>query len=98
MFDAYSKEGMIKPVENNFHGIETLINSTLQVVGFDELVDKELAEKKDFFEQVIVNSEKIFFVLDNLENLNSIHKCNFMIFEKYLIRCSITQCLSRAIV
>lgn len=69
VFDAFSLESSIKRVENPFKGIETLIDTTLSVVGFEEMIGEDLEYKKDFFENTILESEKIFFVIDNLETI-----------------------------
>lgn|GEM_PF-1084264 len=68
VFDPFSKETQIKLVNNEFYGVESLIDTTLRVVGFEELIDAHLAEKREFFEY-IVTTERIFFVLDNLETI-----------------------------
>lgn len=68
VFDAFSKEILIKVIDNEFSGIETLIDTTLQVVGLEELVSNPLDDKRKFFEEEIVTNP-IFFVLDNLENV-----------------------------
>ncbi len=68
VFDAVSSS--IKRVENEFknNSIEALINETIKVVGFNELLVDTFEERKIFFED-IVKTEKIFFVFDNLETI-----------------------------
>jgi tetratricopeptide (TPR) repeat protein len=68
VFDAVSSS--IKRVENDFknNSIEALINETIKVTGFNEVLLESFEEKKMFFED-IVKSEKIFFVFDNLETI-----------------------------
>ncbi len=68
VFDPFSKEVLIKRIDNDFYGIETLIDTTLRVTGFEEVIDAPFPEKKDFFEEIL-RSEKVFFVLDNLETI-----------------------------
>jgi len=70
VFDPFSNQSMIKTTKNIFKGIETLVDITLTVIGFEELIENSFEEKKDFFENDILMKEKIFFVLDNLENIN----------------------------
>ncbi len=69
VFDPFSREQMIKDLKNDFKGINTLIDTTLAVIRLEDLLDRPLEEKKDFFEKEIVQSEPIFFVLDNLESV-----------------------------
>lgn len=71
-FDPFDKENQIKKVENRFkvNPVEVLIEETIKVTGFeDSFLGKSLEEKKDFFENEILKNEKIFFVIDNLENI-----------------------------
>jgi len=68
VFDPFSKESMIKSIDNKFQGIETLIDTTLALIGFEDILDQSLDEKKELFEDFI-KSEPVFFVLDNLENV-----------------------------
>lgn len=85
VFDPFSREKPIKIVENEFRGIESLIDTTLSVIGFEELINYDLEEKKEFFLNEIILSEPIFFVLDNLENINDQEFFNFVSksFNKY---------------
>jgi len=78
VFDPFSLEKPIKVVENPFRGIESLIDTTLSVIGLEDLINTELNEKKDFFLDEIISSEPIFFVLDNLENINDVEFFNFI--------------------
>jgi len=68
VFDPFSKEMMIKQIQNDFYGVESLIDITLKVTGFEEIIGEELKYKVNFFED-IVSSESLFFVLDNLETI-----------------------------
>jgi len=70
VFDPFSSDLMIKTVRSSFRGIEELIDATLSVIKFEELIDKPLEEKKKFVEDQVLKSEKIFFVLDNLESVD----------------------------
>jgi len=70
VFDPFSSDLMIKTVRSSFRGIEELIDATLSVIKFEELIDKPLEEKKKFVEDEVLKSEKIFFVLDNLESVD----------------------------
>jgi len=70
VFDPFSKDTLIKQIDNSFYGIETLFDSTLQVVGYEDFIGEDLNTKRDFFENSIISKEKIFFVLDNLENID----------------------------
>jgi len=70
VFDPFSSDLMIKTVRSSFRGIEELIDTTLSVIKFEELIDKPLEEKKKFLEDQVLKSEKIFFVLDNLESVD----------------------------
>lgn len=70
VFDPLSKDSMIKPVINDFYGTESLIDVTLQVTGCDEILERDFEYKKEFVEGEILRSKRIFFVLDNLENID----------------------------
>lgn len=70
VFDPFSKEQMIKQVRSSFKGIEELIDSVLSVIGFEDLIDKPLEEKKSFVEDQVLKKTKIFLVLDNLEAID----------------------------
>lgn len=85
VFDPYSIEKQIKLVENEFKGIETLFDTTFSVVGLEELINSNYEEKKDFFLNEIISTEPIFFVLDNLENINDQEFFEFIskFFNKY---------------
>lgn len=78
VFDPFSRDLPIKKVDNQFKGIETLIDNTLSVMKFEELIDKPLDEKKEFYEEEIIKGESIFYILDNLENIND------EVFFKYI--------------
>ena len=68
VFDVVSSS--IKRVENDFknNSVEALINETIKVTGFHEILVESFEERKTFFEEV-VKTEKIFFVFDNLETI-----------------------------
>ncbi len=85
VFDPYSIEKQIKIVENEFKGIETLFDTTFSVVGLEELINSNFKEKKEFFLNEIISTEPIFFVLDNLENINDQEFFEFVskYFNKY---------------
>ena len=68
----------IKVIDNTFNGIETLIDQTLDVGGFDEIRKQTYEEKKTFFENEILKSEPIFFVLDNLVNIEDEEFFNYI--------------------
>lgn len=70
VFDPFSKDTLIKRIDNNFYGTESLIDTTLQVVGLEEFIGEDFYVKRDFFERDVASKEKIFFVLDNLENVD----------------------------
>ncbi|MBN1968800.1 MAG: hypothetical protein JW870_05500 [Candidatus Delongbacteria bacterium] len=69
VFDAFSDEKQIKEVKNEFKGISTLIDTTLETLKCQDLLDADFETKKMFFEDIITNNS-IFFVFDNLENVN----------------------------
>jgi len=69
VFDPFATVSMIKKIDNEFKGINTLIDVTLTSIGFEEAVDEDFKVKKDLFED-FVKSEKVLIVLDNLENVN----------------------------
>jgi KaiC/GvpD/RAD55 family RecA-like ATPase len=69
VFDAFSEERQIKEVKNEFKGITTLIDTTLETLKCQELLDADFESRKTFFEDVITNNS-IFFVFDNLENVH----------------------------
>ena len=70
VFDPFSSDFMIKTVRSSFRGIEELIDATLSVIKFEELISEPLEEKKKFVEDDILKKKKIFFVLDNLESVD----------------------------
>lgn len=83
VFDAYSSTS--KNVENTFktNSIEELINETIKVTNFPELLVDTFEERQKFFEDV-VKSEKIFFVIDNLETIQDDNFFEFLKgFNKY---------------
>jgi len=83
VFDAYSSTS--KNVENKFknNSVEELINETIKVTNFPELLVDTFEERKKFFEDV-VKSEKIFFVIDNLETIQDENFFEFIKeFNKY---------------
>lgn len=69
VFDAFSDERQIKVVKNEFRGIPSLIDTTLDTLKCTELLDADFETKKIFFEDIITNNS-IFFVFDNLENVH----------------------------
>jgi tetratricopeptide (TPR) repeat protein len=71
VFDPFSKDTMIKMIDNDFYGIESLIDATLHVIEYEDFIVEDFAVKKEFFENEIINNERIFFVLDNLENIDN---------------------------
>lgn len=70
VFDPFSKEQIIKQVRTSFKGIEELIDSILSVIGFEDMINNPLEEKKTFVEEEVLKKEKIFLVLDNLESID----------------------------
>lgn len=70
VFDPFSKDLLIKQVRNKFRGIEELIDTTLSIIEFEDIIEKPLDEKKNFVEEEVFKSEKIFIVLDNLESID----------------------------
>jgi len=68
VFDAFSEEKQIKEVKNEFKGITTLVDTTLETLKCEELLNADYDTRKAFFEDIISNNS-IFFVLDNLENV-----------------------------
>lgn len=73
VFDPFSRDLMIKEVRSSFRGIEELIDTILSVIKLEELINEPLEEKKKFVEEQVLKSEKIFFVLDNLESIEDKH-------------------------
>lgn len=70
--DPFDKFQMIKRKENKFkvNPVETLIDETIKLVGFSDMfMSLTFEEKRIFFEEEILKNEKIFFVIDNLENI-----------------------------
>ena len=83
VFDAYSSTS--RNVENTFkfNSVEELINETIKVTDFPELLVDTFEERKKFFEEV-VRTEKIFFVIDNLETIQDENFFDFLKeFNKY---------------
>lgn len=78
VFDPFSKDLMIKQVRGSFRGVEELIDLTLSLIGFEELIDKPLEEKKKFVEDEVFIGEKIFIVLDNLESIDDNQFFNYI--------------------
>ncbi len=68
VFDPFSTESMIKNIDNKFRGVETIVDTTLALIGFEDMLDQPMKDKKELFEE-FVKSEPVFFVLDNLENV-----------------------------
>lgn len=85
VFDPFSIEKQLKTVENEFRGLETLFDTTFSVIGLEELINANFQEKKDFFLNEIIATEPIFFVMDNLENINDQEFFEFVskFFNKY---------------
>jgi len=74
IFDVLVKTDAIKQIDNMFkiNSIEYLIDETIKLLGFwEDFKDKNLLEKKDFFEKDILPTEKIFYVIDNLETIEN---------------------------
>ena len=78
VFDALSENRMIKNINNNFEGIEGLINTTLSVAGFEEFIDRSISDKTLFFEEEILKKEPVLFILDNLESVNDVDFFNYI--------------------
>lgn len=78
VFDPFSKDLMIKQIRSNFRGIEELIDTILSVIGFEELINKPLEEKRAFIEEEVIKKEKIFIVLDNLESIEDDQFLNYI--------------------
>jgi len=78
VFDSFSRDAMIKSIRSNFKGVEELINTTLSVIKYEELIDKPLEEKKKFVEEQVFKKEKIFIVLDNLESIEDEQFFNYI--------------------
>lgn len=78
VFDA--ELGKTVEVKNEFkdNSLNALVNETLNTVDCREYLDEDFEVKLDFFVD-LVSTEKIFFVLDNLE---SIHDPKFFDFIK----------------
>ena len=70
VFDPFSKDILIKKIRGEFRGIEELIDTVLSVIGFEDVINQPLNEKKEFVEKEVFASEKIFIVLDNLESID----------------------------
>ncbi|RKY40828.1 MAG: hypothetical protein DRP81_08955, partial [Candidatus Omnitrophota bacterium] len=70
VFDPFSKDILIKKIRGEFRGIEELIDTVLSVIGFEDIINQPLNEKKEFVEKEVFASEKIFIVLDNLESID----------------------------
>lgn len=85
VFDSYSTESQIKYVSNEFNGIEALINATLKVIDLPDLINQNIEEKKHFFEEDFIKTEKVFFILDNLETIedDNFFKYITQTFNKY---------------
>lgn len=63
-------KNIIRNIDNDFknNSVETLINETISVVECQDILLESYDYRLSFFED-IVRSEKIFFVIDNLETL-----------------------------
>lgn len=74
-FDYSSQKGSyVKKINNKFleDTIAELINETIRVTGFSEYFkEKDIEEKKIFFENEILVNERIMFVIDNLESIKN---------------------------
>lgn len=71
--------GTTKKVDNEFknNSVEFIINETLKVTDFAEYILEPFETRKAFFDD-IVKSEKIFFVIDNLETIQDENFFNFI--------------------
>ncbi len=69
VFDPFSIESMVKKIDNKFRGLNTLIDTTLSTIGFEEYLDEDFKTKKELFEDFI-KSYSVLIVLDNLENVD----------------------------
>ncbi len=65
-FDPFSAQATL--IDPNFQGINTLFDSLLSVVGFEELIERDLDYKKGECGDIL-QEEPVFLVLDNLENV-----------------------------
>ena len=66
-FDPLTNQPL--PIGTDFQGIETLFDTLLSVCGLEEEIEKPLECKRLFCEKEILETEPVFFVLDNLENV-----------------------------
>ncbi|MCS6955411.1 MAG: NB-ARC domain-containing protein, partial [Candidatus Calescibacterium sp.] len=69
VFDPFSNEQLIKRINVNFRGVEGLIDTILGTVGFEDIIQNDFNEKKNFLEDEILGKEKIFIVIDNIETI-----------------------------
>jgi len=85
VFDPFSKDILIKNVRDKFRGVEELLDSILSVVGLEEMIEKSIEEKKEFIENEILKTERVFIVLDNLENVDDDSFFDYMMksFNKF---------------
>ena len=69
VFDA--KLGKIVEVNSEFknNSLETLINETIKTVEYEDYLDEDFETRLNLFIEIVC-SEKIFFVLDNLESVH----------------------------
>ena len=55
VFDPFSRDSMMKPIDNDFYGVETLVDTTLQVVGLEEAIGYDPELKQSLFEDILSN-------------------------------------------
>lgn len=78
VFDPFSRDLLIKQVRTDFKGVEELIDVTLSVIEFEDIIKDPIDKKKNFVEEEIFKRERIFIVLDNLESIEDEQFFNYV--------------------